>query len=92
MKKGGNIMQNNVKPSSTTVGMLGHMDVLVDGQRDTIEYKTEEEQIKQPMPAQDPIQNLWVDPAIATVMGQVENEKPEVEDETKVVGEEKIRD
>lgn len=85
-------MQSNVKPSSTTVGMLAHMDVLVDGQRDTIEYKTVEEQIKQPMPAQDPIQNLWVDPTVATVMGQVENEKPEVEDETKVVGEEKVRD
>lgn len=85
-------MQSNVKPSSTTVGMLGHMGVLVDGQRDTIEYKTEEEQIKQPMPAQDPIQNLWVDPSVATVLGPVENEKPEVEDETKVVGDEKVRD
>lgn len=85
-------MQNNVQPSSTTVGMLGHMNVLSDGQRDTLIYKTEEEQIKQPMPAQDPIQNLWVDPTIATAMGIVENEKPEVEDATKVVGDEKVRD
>lgn len=84
--KGGNIMEQSVKPTSTTRGMLGHDDVLSDGQQDTLVYKSESEQIKQPMPTQDPIQNLWADPSLAPVIGIVENEKPEVDEKEEHLG------
>lgn len=83
-------MEANVKPTTTTVGMLAHTDVLSDGQRNTITYNTEAEQQNPPAPANDPMQALWKDNTVASAMGIVEHEEPEVKDETPILGEEEI--
>lgn len=84
-------MEQNVQPTTTTVGMLGHTDVLSDGQANTITYNTDAEKINQPTPASDPIQNLWKNEAVANQLGIVEQEEPEVKDETPTLGDETIK-
>lgn len=84
-------MISNIKNTTTTVGMLADDLELNSGQADTTEYVTEQEQIQQPDPKRDPFQNLWVDPAISTALGQVENKAPEVEDEGQQEGTERTR-
>lgn len=84
-------MISNLKNTTTTVGMLAEDVELNSGQADTTLYTSEEQQIKQPEPKRDPFQNIWVDPAISSALGQVENKPPEVKDEGQQVGTERTR-
>lgn len=84
-------MEANVKPTTTTRGMLAEQTVLSNGQANTITYNTEAEQINQPTPENDPIQALWKGQPLANQLGVVEQEKPEVEEESETLGDEKLK-